>query len=879
MTKLSVVSLWLLIVWAHPAFGQLANPVEQLDSLKDAKGRLIAYTDGYRVFDANHVALPGEVSEVKPNLKGMLVPVEGSTKRWHLLQQNSDRKIISARVLDLSSKGKVMASTVKAEQFELLGKGKKQMLLLKENGVSKAYALMKPFAQPKRITETAVKKLKSVSVSSVSALVKKQIGQQKQVSQLTSLGREAIPVSSKRAGQISGGNFGSGGMSSGASPIQNLSEGVARSAVSDSRGIKLLKPIKHQAGSWHFGDGGQLVFTNDGPQAEGFSALRQHEGSASYSNEKGELVAYTDGTMLFEASGKQIESHSSSGLGGNISSTQSALFVPVPGSKDQVYLFSQDQGGYAGQSQGLHYSIVGKERQESKFDINRQREKVLLERITVEKLAGVHHANGLDVWILSHRSFSDEFIAFLVSAGGISGPVVSKSGAYHSGHNNGSIGQMKISPDGKWVAVATTGADRVELFQFDTRTGLVSLIKELRLDSSGRRIEAPYGIEFSGSGKFLFVTSWLENAVWRFDIGSPESLFPHEKLAGRAKGLTAGSLQLGPDKNIYVAMTDGPAGPGSHQVGAILSPDSRIVVFSDSTVTLPTKQFCRMGLPNFLASYFAEPRLDFEASPKCSSLPTKFDNWSSYKSSDSIRVEWRWDFGEGETTKDTSSAKSPYYTYSKPGVYSVSLVRVQNGRRDSILKKVVIGEKLSIELGPNQTLPPDGSALKLEVPAKEGTVYVWDDGSNKAYREINSPGLYWVRALIGTCEQTDTIRILPRGPNLASSRSNGNNGAPSIKQTSIEPSVIEEEPLSVQKTDALRYSTIQSSRSSTFFGDLRAYISLAPAVEPIGIREVSGILQTENRLSQETFFYSLFSSVSFQPQLVIRWTPMPNRRK
>ena len=101
-----------------------------------------------------------------------------------------------------------------------------------------------------------------------------------------------------------------------------------------------------------------------------------------------------------------------------------------------------------------------------------------------EKLAVTQHANGIDYWLVAHKQFSNAFYAYLISATGISEPVVSEIGTIHGdvARNDDwdAIGQMKISPNGKKLALVmeNRSPDVIELFDFDNSSGVLTEYKK-----------------------------------------------------------------------------------------------------------------------------------------------------------------------------------------------------------------------------------------------------------------------------------------------------------------------------------------------------------------------------------------------------------------
>src|SRR5207247_2448421 len=130
------------------------------------------------------------------------------------------------------------------------------------------------------------------------------------------------------------------------------------------------------------------------------------------------------------------------------------------GSTTKYYLFAVGaQAGYVNSSRtGITYSIVDMTLNGGNGDVDVANKNKPLIAPTCEKLAAVRHCNGKDIWVVVHQWNTDAFYAYLLTAFGISAPVITHSGIVHkdvgSGQNAETIGYMKFSPDGKRLAVA-----------------------------------------------------------------------------------------------------------------------------------------------------------------------------------------------------------------------------------------------------------------------------------------------------------------------------------------------------------------------------------------------------------------------------------------
>lgn len=233
-------------------------------------------------------------------------------------------------------------------------------------------------------------------------------------------------------------------------------------------------------------------------------------GSGVMSDGTGNLLFYSNGDTVWSRNHGIMPN--GTGLGGNRRTTDGPLPIRLPGSPatpgapTRYLIFTQDaQGG----PKGLSYSEIS-------IPVGQQGEVVAATKNTpltlgtAEKMTGVLHKNGCDIWIIVHgwgtattgtANRGDSFLAYRVTPAGVQPvPVISTIGALHTPGiaAQGYRGQMKVSPDGKQLAVArfsnavADSSSTVELFAFDAATGLVS--NRRAIDSGAGRY---YGVEFS----------------------------------------------------------------------------------------------------------------------------------------------------------------------------------------------------------------------------------------------------------------------------------------------------------------------------------------------------------------------------------------------
>jgi hypothetical protein len=245
-----------------------------------------------------------------------------------------------------------------------------------------------------------------------------------------------------------------------------------------------------QANVWYFGKNRGFDFSGGSPTLI-TGGLNTTEGCSVLCDAEGNFLFSTDGVSVWNR--QQQPMPHGTGLKGHFSSTQSALIVPNPLHSSLFYLFTTDEGGYYSlPNEGVNYSVVDLSLENGLGDVVEATKNTPLYQPATEKLCAVHHANGQDTWVMTHRWESDEFVAHRVTVAGVSAtPVVSQAGSRHYNSGRGrfavnNIGEMKFSPDGRWLALAVKADNFFELFSFDAASGRLSLVKRLT-SQVGRR--------------------------------------------------------------------------------------------------------------------------------------------------------------------------------------------------------------------------------------------------------------------------------------------------------------------------------------------------------------------------------------------------------
>lgn len=440
---------------------------------------------------------------------------------------------------------------------------------------------------------------------------------------------------------------------------------------------------------WYFGNFAGLDFNSGVPVGLADGMMEQLEGCASIADRHtGRLLFYTDGDTVWSARHQPMAN--GTGLFGHYTSTQSAIIVPMPGDSNRYYIFTASAGEYvdgAHPNLGINYSVVDLTLDGGFGDIVRKNVN-LMPRAT-EKLVAVRHANGRDYWVIAHAWGSNEFHAFRVTRSGISPAVVSAVGSSHQGDPYNTIGTMKVSPNGKKLALAAYTMNLVQIFDFNNITGQVS--NPLQLPSETWE----YGVSFSPDNKKLYVAQSTDalNHLYQYDLtsGVPIVIIASRTLIATSP-LKFGDLQIGPDKKIYVAKNDDWLGvinyPNVGGTACGYEPQGPFL-----QVQKGRRRYSLWGLPNALTSDITaidssvvppEARFTPSRTSICAGESIDFADRSLVNP-----TKWEWLFPGGNPASSTSRNPSGIL-YPTSGTYVAMLVASSPNGDDTARVDIVV---------------------------------------------------------------------------------------------------------------------------------------------------------------------------------------------
>ena len=271
------------------------------------------------------------------------------------------------------------------------------------------------------------------------------------------------------------------------------------------------------AGIWYFGKKAGINFNSSAnPVVLNDGQIDTNEGCATLCDENGNLLFYTDGIKIWNKNHTVMPN--GFGLLGDPSSTQSAIIVPNPGNSNLFYVFTVDE---LGKANGLNYSVIDLTLDGGLGNVTTKN--VSLATPTLEKITVVKHDNGVNFWVIAHKYNSNQFISYQITPTGINPAVISSSGVSIVGNPQKTIGYMKSSPDGKYLAVVNGGnGSVVQLFNFNQITGQITLLSTSPLNTN---YIGGYGVEFSSNNKVLYVSNIdfdnFKSELFQFNIEVP----------------------------------------------------------------------------------------------------------------------------------------------------------------------------------------------------------------------------------------------------------------------------------------------------------------------------------------------------------------------
>ena len=393
---------------------------------------------------------------------------------------------------------------------------------------------------------------------------------------------------------------------------------------------------------WYFGLNAGLDFNQivgGYPTSVSGNPMDTEEGISCMSDAYGNLLFFTDGVSLWDYNNTLL----SNSLKGSSTSTQSAIIVPKPVAIDnsritnnnirEYYLFTVDCWGASSWTSktgnGIYYSIINVDFNGEKTVTITQENIPLANNISFrENLIAVSNHNKDGFWVISKKYAENEltgsnaFYVYEINSTGLNTlPQIYNLGEDNLGGTipgsanfNGTVGYLKISPNGKIIALANNYKNTVELFKFDNKTGEISPFSNT--ENTVLRLDLPYGIEFSPNSELLYVSCTYSKIIYQYSLIDFDNAQKEISPIITGTNYVKGAIQLGPDDKIYISKYN------SNKLAVINNPnnlgdDCNLV---DNAITLTSETYSQLGLPNFISS----PKTDIASQDTCFYTETTF---------------------------------------------------------------------------------------------------------------------------------------------------------------------------------------------------------------------------------------------------------------
>jgi gliding motility-associated-like protein len=528
--------------------------------------------------------------------------------------------------------------------------------------------------------------------------------------------------------------------------------------------LRLLLFPQGTASKWYFGFKAGLDFSTNPPTVLTNGRTYAIEGTASVADGSGNLLFYTSGDTIWNSAHQVMVN--GTGLLGTNTSGQAALIIKQPGNLNIYFIFTTDGQANPG---GLCYTTVDMNLATGMGAVTAKN--VQLITPTTEKLTATRHCNGVDVWVLSHDMYSATFRAYLVTSAGVNPtPTLTAIGPVHTypayGPGGGSQGSMKLSPNGRKLALGIPDQNTFELYDFDNSNGSVSNQVVLTTNySQAARVEfSPDNTKLYGTGFYPGLTFYQ----WDVCAGSAANIISSTyTFTMPTNTLGVAGPQLGPDGKIYLVR-----GSMQTHLGVIQNPNASGAAMNYVDVGQPIAPgFVAFVLPNFMSASLSIPVIlpafTHTVNPALTCLTASFTS-SSQQPSACISPGYSiigqlWNFGDpGSGAANTSTLTNPAHVFSSPGTYSVQLILYNACRSDTVRQLVAVGTQSLFTFSQPASCYSAGSATAIIINGTGPFSYTWTPSVQNGSVAINlGAGNYSVTATgVGGCRYSGTVAIV-----------------------------------------------------------------------------------------------------------------------
>jgi hypothetical protein len=507
---------------------------------------------------------------------------------------------------------------------------------------------------------------------------------------------------------------------------------------------------------------------------------------------EGDLLMYTNMETIYDRTGQIMEN--GDGLFGNKNGYQGAVWVDLPSSRGRYYyLFYTDSKGSLLPSfprdSIVSYALID---MQGNGGLGRVVQKnIPLHGSSNGYIAAVRHQNDLDTWVITYHFHRKEFMAYLVSSCGITGPIISKDDK----NKDTTLGSTQIplfrfSPQGDMFA---------RLHLTEPNGGGLSVLGLWDFDNVNGMLKYKYGIDvgainyfFSPLGNYIYTCNWPFQGLTQYDVHEPDSVTCFNNRYNLSPTLDSNLTNYpgviaseyaahlyGQDGKIYLPMI-----PGIPAVwlARINYPDLKGAAAQLDTIDKNSKIPYNMLIHDHMYSYYrpgyhtpvyniGEPTI--AKLYICAGVSGIFLPQGPLSGDSCV-----WKFGDGTQASLSGNLNaSVNHTYKQSGNYNIGLIRYFNCASDTARQVLTVSPTPYLSPLPD-TLYYCGEPIKLELTGGVDQNYLWSTGSNSDNITVTSPGIYSVTATQACGTMKDSTYIKDMGleiPNLVTQNGDGKN--------------------------------------------------------------------------------------------------------
>ena len=452
--------------------------------------------------------------------------------------------------------------------------------------------------------------------------------------------------------------------------------------------------------------------------------------SSSICNDRGEIMAYTNGMAIYNKYNQPFVDTINYGadweynnfgddslaIPGGLWHIQGVLILPYPGVENLYYTFYStfDRSNIFYNNFQVSYATF-EVSNDNKDGTLIKKDIVLLQDSLSGSITAIRHGNGRDWWLIAPRRHGNAVFVWLVDKEGIKFHT-----KYETGYDElpgGGTGQVYASPDGSWLSWFVAGkftetGGQIYLSNFDRCTGVLSNSNYRTVDLSNFGFSM--GVSFSPDSRYLYMCNRL--FIYQYDLNKEVPLDNQNKVAVYdgyqytfswdtinpiPRDVNFCFMGLAPDGRIYISSS----AASTRMMSVMNFPEEQGVACNVAQHSLLMPTGITRGIPNF-PNYRLGP---LDGSP-CDTLGIDNHPIAKYRyepdTINHLRIKftdlsyfrpetWSWDFDDGSPNENM---RHPYHTYEKNGTYNVCLTVGNENSNNTSCRTITLGTSSSDDI-------------------------------------------------------------------------------------------------------------------------------------------------------------------------------------